>query len=211
MRVAWTETRNLMADTVDKAWRFMAYTAKSHERLKQAAGVKATGRKLEKPVFTYSLSWHPEQSPTKREMLKAADDSLKALGLEEHQVIISCHRDEPQPHVHLIVNRTHPLTGVAAKLSRSKCKLSDFARVFERKEGTDYCPAREENHQKRKAGKRTKHGDPVIVNAWAKSNNGKEFVAALEAEVTHWQTAIGVLSSLIATEKRSTPFVSLKA
>ena len=144
-------------------------------------------------------------------MLKAADDSLKALGLEEHQVIISCHRDEPQPHVHLIVNRTHPLTGVAAKLSRSKCKLLDFARVFERKEGTDYCPAREENHQKRKAGNRTKHGDPVIVNAWAKSNNGKEFVAALEAEVTHWQTAIGVLSSLIATEKRSTPFVSLKA
>ena len=182
MRVAWTETRNLMADTVDKAWRFMAYTAKSRERLKQAAGVKATGRKLEKPVFTYSLSWHPEQSPTKREMLQAADDSLKALGLEEHQVIISCHRDEPHSHVHLIVNRTHPLTGIAAKLSRSKRKLSDFARVFQRKEGTDYCPAREENYQKRKAGKRTKYGDPVIVNAWANSNSGKEFMAALEAE-----------------------------
>ena len=36
-RVAWTETLNLMADTAEKAWRFMAYTAQSHDRLKQAA------------------------------------------------------------------------------------------------------------------------------------------------------------------------------
>ena len=181
-RVAWTATLNLMADTAEKAWRFMAYTAQSHDRLKQAACVKNTGRILEKPVFTYSLSWHPEQSPTRREMMQAAKESLKRLGLEEHQTLIACHHDEPQPHIHMIVNRVHPLTGIAAKLSRSKRKLSDFARLFQRREGTDYCPAREDNHRKRQRGQQTKHGDPVIVKAWEASQNGRDFMTALQTE-----------------------------
>ena len=35
--------------------------------LKAAAGVKATGRKLTKPVFAYSLAWRPDEKPTKAE------------------------------------------------------------------------------------------------------------------------------------------------
>ena len=54
-RIAWTETLNMLTDCVDKAWKVMAYTAKSQARLKAASGQKMTGTKLKKPVFAYSL------------------------------------------------------------------------------------------------------------------------------------------------------------
>src|SRR5713101_7311188 len=71
----------------------------------------ATRRKLTKPVFAYSIAWHPGERPTKAEQLETARSSLEAQGLEEHQALILCHTDEPQAHVHVIVNRVHPVTG----------------------------------------------------------------------------------------------------
>ena len=44
-------------------------------------------------------------------MLSTALDSLKAQELEGYQAVILCHSDEPQQHVHVIVNRVHPETG----------------------------------------------------------------------------------------------------
>lgn len=181
-RVAWTHTRNMLTDCADKAWKVMAYTAKAQERLKEAAGKLRTGRKLEKPVFAYSLSWHPEQKPDKATMLKAAKLSLETLGLSDREAMISAHRDEPQPHIHIIVNRVHPVTGMAAKTSHSKRKLSDFAREWERKEGKVYCMQREENYEKRQKGQNTKYADPAYQKAWDQSENGEEFTAALVAK-----------------------------
>ncbi len=34
--------------------------------------MKATGRKLERPVYAYSLSWHPDERPTRAEQMEAA-------------------------------------------------------------------------------------------------------------------------------------------
>ena len=81
-RVAWTETLNLPTRDPDRAWRMMANTVRVQGVLKSVAGVKATGRKLEKPVLAYSLSWHPDERPTKAEQLAAAKESLRALGLD---------------------------------------------------------------------------------------------------------------------------------
>jgi hypothetical protein len=67
-----------------------------------------------------------------------------------------------------------------AKLKRTKRKLSDFALNYERKEGTMYCPKREENHAKREAGQTTKYGDPAIAKAWLNSHDGKGFKTELE-------------------------------
>lgn len=181
-RVAWTQTRNMLTDCVEKAWKVMAYTAKAHERLKEASGQKRTGRKLEKPVFAYSLSWHPEQKPDKETMLKAAQLSLEKLGLAEYEAMISAHRDEPQPHIHLIVNRIHPLTGIAAKINHSKRKLSDFAREWEHSKGKVYCMEREKNHQKRLEGQNTKHIDPAYALAWNASKDAKGFADTLAAK-----------------------------
>ena len=104
-RVAWTQTVNLPTDDAERGWRMMATTAMKADELKAAAGIKATGRKLTKPALAYSLSWHPDEAPTKAEQVEAAQETLKLLGLGEHQALIVCHTDEPQPHVHVIVNR----------------------------------------------------------------------------------------------------------
>ncbi len=179
-RIAWTETLNMLTDCVDKAWKVMTYTAKSQSRLKKASGQKATGNKLKKPVFAYSLSWHPEQTPGRETMLSAAKESLEKLGLSEHQVMIAAHCDQPQPHIHLVVNTVHPVTGMVADLKYTKRKLSDFARDFQRREGTNYCPKREENYTERQAKLQTKYADPIIEEAWKNARNGEDFVSTLK-------------------------------
>jgi hypothetical protein len=158
----------------------MAYTAKSAKRLKEASGQVATGAKLKKAVFAYSLAWHPEQSPTKAEMLDAAKESLKAIGLEEHEAMVVEHLDEPHPHLHVVASKIHPLTGMVAKLKYTKRKLSEFAYQLERKEGKMYCPQRQENRSKRERGEKTKHVEPAVAEAWQLSNSGDEFISKLE-------------------------------
>ena len=81
VRIGWIVTTNLPTDNPERGWKIMAHTALAAEELKAAIGAKTTGRKLTKPVFAYSLSWHPGQNPTKEEQLEAARDSLKVLGL----------------------------------------------------------------------------------------------------------------------------------
>ncbi len=95
------------------------------------------------------------------------------------------HRDEPQKHVHIIVNRVHPVTGLAVSLSNSKRKLSDFAREYEQEHGKIYCEQREENYQKRKKGEKTKYHEVAIAKAWAASKDGKTFAQALKEVGCH--------------------------
>ena len=151
-RVAWTETVNLRTSDPEKAWRIMVATAENQAALKQAAGMKMTGRKLTKPVYTYSLAWHPEQKPSQAEMLEAAKETLDVLKMDEHQALIVCHNDTAHPHVHVIVNRVHPETGLAAKTSQDRLKLSRWAEAYERAGGKIYCEERVVNNAKRDQG-----------------------------------------------------------
>ena len=152
-RVEWTETRNLATSEGERAGRIMAATAEAAPELKRLAGGAATGRKLEKPVCHYSLNWAKDEKPDRQEMLRVAEGSLKALGMERHQALIVSHRDG-QPHVHVIANRVEPESGKAAGLSRSKLKLSKWAEGYEREQGKIRCPARERNNARRGQGKR---------------------------------------------------------
>ena len=131
----------------------MAATAEASPELKRLAGVAATGRKLEKPVCHYSLSWAKDEKPDRQEMRWAAQESLKALGMERHQALVVSHRDG-QPHVHVIANRVDPESGKAAGLNRSKLKLSKWAEEYERGQGKIRCPQRERNNARRGQGKR---------------------------------------------------------
>ena len=112
--------------------------AEAGPELKHLAGRAATGRKLEKPVCHYSLSWAKDERPDRQEMKRAAAESLKALGLERHQTLIVSHRDG-QSHVHVIANRVDPESGKAAGLSRSKLRLSKWAEDYEREQLVKDC------------------------------------------------------------------------
>ncbi len=110
-RVAWTETRNTRSEDPEAAVGEMLRTAADASHLKAAAGLARNGRPLQKPVKTLSLSWAPGMRPSKQDMLAAADDFLKAMGWTEHQTLIVAHRDTVHAHIHLLINRVHPLTG----------------------------------------------------------------------------------------------------
>jgi len=83
-RLAWVETRNLATNEPEVAWRVMAATAMDQARLKEAAGIKKTGRKSKKSVLHFSLSWHEEEGEllSREEMLRAASGAIAALGGE---------------------------------------------------------------------------------------------------------------------------------
>lgn len=148
-RVAWTETVNLRTANPDRAIRVMAATAMDRDALKLAAGIGAGGRSSDKVVQTYSLAWHPEQQPSKAEMVEAARESLDVLGLSEHQALIVCHTDEPHSHVHVIVNRVSPADGRLASTSQEKLKLSRWAEAWETRHGKVYCDERVTNNAER--------------------------------------------------------------
>ncbi|WP_165784552.1 relaxase/mobilization nuclease domain-containing protein [Zhengella mangrovi] len=170
-RVGFTATRNLPTTDPDKALRCMSWLSANAHNVRQAAVAAAAkaagmgyadyvrranpfrGRQGSKPVYTLSLAWHPtkDRTPSRADMLKAADEVLTALGLEDRQALIVQHTDTAHPHVHLIVNRISPINGKYASVSNDWLKLSWWAMQHERKTGFILCHERVFNWEQRHA------------------------------------------------------------
>jgi|GEM_PF-1455620 len=184
-RVAFTHTENVPTNDPEKALKWMAFTAMHANDLKRESGGRVTSHSCGKPVFTFSLAWHPEQEPNKHEMVGAGRTALEALGLEKHEALMVSHTDRPHPHMHVIVNVVDPETGKAHSLSYSKTKLSDWAENYEREHGKIYCDQRVENNQKRQQGEYVKYREPEvdlkteITELYRQSDSGAAFQAGL--------------------------------
>ncbi|MCP4374526.1 MAG: relaxase/mobilization nuclease domain-containing protein, partial [Deltaproteobacteria bacterium] len=163
-RVEFTQTQNLHTDDPEMAWKMMAYTAMNQNEIKKAAGVKNTGNKAKTSVYSYSLSWKPsdtfkdkpQPNPSIEEMIKAGLDTLKLMGLHEHESMIVGHNDTDHSHIHVIVNRVHPETGIVDTHSNDKLKLSKWAEKHERERGQILCQTRAENNERRRNGEYVK-------------------------------------------------------
>jgi hypothetical protein len=106
-RVEWMAFNNLAVDHPDAAWRVMAATARQQDDIKRRAGQSVAGNKSDQVVFHYSLAWHPDEKSglSQAEMIRAANESLTALGARGHQSAIIAHNDTAHPHVHVVVKR----------------------------------------------------------------------------------------------------------
>lgn len=151
-RVAFTHTENLPTDDPELALRYMAFTAMRQAELKARSGAARTGRKLAQSVYAYSLSWSPDETPSREDMVQAARETVKLLGLTGHELLFVCHSDEPHPHIHIIANRVNPETGLAAKLAKDHLILSRWAEAYEKEQGEIRCEQRVENNAKRRSG-----------------------------------------------------------
>lgn len=160
-RVAWTSTRNLATTNPHAAWRVMAATAMDQGRLKQAAGVKSTGRKSVDSVLHMTLSWHPEEADglSKDEMMRAAHGAIRAIGAEDRQALFVSHDDEPQPHIHILINRVSPTDGRMLPSSKEKLNLSRWAQEYEQERGEVLCEQRVINNAARDRDEYTR-GEP---------------------------------------------------
>jgi hypothetical protein len=169
-RVEFVHTHNLPTADGWKAIKWMAHTAMRQDELKRAAiargeDISLKGRKSQYPVYAYSLSWHPEQEPSREEMIAAATASLEANDLDKgYEVLMVAHNDEPQPHIHVIVNRVHPENGIMAPLSNDHLKLSRWAEAYERDAGKIYCEQRVENNRRRREGAYVKDTRSVLMS-----------------------------------------------
>lgn len=202
-RVGFTETRNLASQDPMKALRQMAFTAAHAHEIRVAAVAAAAkvaglsydayvqqanpfrGRKGEKPVYTLSLAWQPgDADATKETMLKAADEVRHVLGLKDHQCLIIQHTDTKHPHIHLVFNRVHPVTGKYASVANDRLKLSEWALDWEKRHGRIVCPAREPNHQQRDDNRVKKAEARAAGDQTAKAGYVKSTPAARDGRST---------------------------
>lgn len=57
--------------------------------------------------------------------------SLEAIGAEEHQAVAVCHNDREHKHIHLVINRIHPVTAKPLDEFRDLIKLEKYMRSIE--------------------------------------------------------------------------------
>lgn len=171
-RVAFTHTLNLSTNDPHKAINEMCWTADNADRLKAQAGTKSTGRKLEKPVYAFSLSWHEDDKPTQLQMMEAGQGALKALKMDHLQCVMVAHNDTRHPHIHLIVNRIDPDTGKAHGLNKDQLVLSKWAERYEREHGKTWCAERVKNNAAREKAAREK-SQGKLKSAFVKDKTGQ--------------------------------------
>ena len=137
-RVAWTASRNLGTDEPELAAALMQATAR------QSAMVQVPAYHM-----TISFDHHDQVSPD--QMQAIADKLLKDLGLAEYQTLMVSHRDRAHAHLHVMVNRIHPETGVAWERWQDRPIIERGLREQERAFGLREVPGRLHQIDGRKA------------------------------------------------------------
>ena len=85
--------------------------SETHEEQKEEMIALAEGAPLSRdPISHYMLSWREGETPTAAQVEKAVDTVLRELGLKDHQCIFGLHNDTDNMHLHISVNRIHPVT-----------------------------------------------------------------------------------------------------
>jgi Relaxase/Mobilisation nuclease domain len=128
-RVAWSTSRNLPTDDPELAGKIMRATAAQNVRAQQ-------------PVYHLALSFDPKDAVDRVAMERVADRVLAALDLQRHQVLIVSHRDREHPHVHLLINRVHPDTGLVWNRWQDRAVVQQVLRDEERALGLRIVPGR---------------------------------------------------------------------
>lgn len=130
-RVAWVESTGVVRDvdgaaSVGRAARVMEATAELNPRCTS-------------PCYHVSISFDPSDLPggvsdpaARETMLSVAGQTLRDLGLAEHQAVVVAHGDRDHPHLHLMVNRVHPETGRAWDRWQDRVRIERSLRAQER-------------------------------------------------------------------------------
>ncbi len=93
-------------------------TALHADRLKELAGIPAKQRnkRIKTPVLHRLISYPPDYVPTHDEICADVFSHVQALGLEHQETVWACHNDNGHHHVHLIISKVDPRTGLAVKM-----------------------------------------------------------------------------------------------
>jgi hypothetical protein len=98
---------------------------------RQLYAVAAKNTRVTEPVLHLVVSWPEFERPSDQDIFWAGRRVLKALNLQEHQSIMAIHGDTDNIHVHIEVNRVHPITFRAQPLPWLHKTLHREARYIE--------------------------------------------------------------------------------
>lgn len=90
---------------------------------------------VQHPAAHIVLSWHKTEKPSDSAMISAARLVMIDFGAALHQMVIAVHRDRPNPHVHIVLNRVHPVAGKALPLWQDYLRLERACRRVEARMG----------------------------------------------------------------------------
>ncbi len=79
----------------------------------------AAKRKTADPIMHIVVSFHEHEEPTPAQVDEAVQLMLTELGLDGHQCVYGLHRDTENTHIHIAINRTHPVTERVIKVEYS--------------------------------------------------------------------------------------------
>lgn len=70
------------------------------------------------PVDHWVISWQSDEEPTIQQIHEAARLFAKEMGIEDHQIIYGAHKNTDNVHLHLAINRVHPITEKVVKINK---------------------------------------------------------------------------------------------
>lgn len=150
-RVSWCELRNLMVDNPRLAPALMRATATKSKR-------------VQSPVYHYVVSWHKNEAPSDDFMKQVADTTCSDLELDDYQRIYIAHDDTDHRHVHIVVNRVHPETGVAWRTSQDYARIEQSLRRQAESHGLAFVPGRH-NTRSNSVGRYRRPSTPELRRA----------------------------------------------
>jgi hypothetical protein len=137
-----TAERVLFAEPINVALGIGSTADEMQDATARSLRMRKRGQKPDRLAFHFVLSWHPDDRPTLAHMSATAREALSALGLSEHQALVVGHDDNGKPHVHVMANVLHPVTGKAAKLGWRYRTMSRWAADYEKRQGIIRCTRR---------------------------------------------------------------------
>lgn len=126
-RCAWVLAQNLPTDDPMLAADYMAATAELSRRCANACA-------------HISINWRADEAPSPEIMQDIARRTLTMAGLAEHQALVMGHGDKPHRHLHMMINRVHPVTGRAWSESYSKRRFDRIMKQLAEDYGFIHVP-----------------------------------------------------------------------
>lgn len=134
-RVGWIDTLGSPTADPELTMRIMQGLVADADIIKARSGIGTGGRKLKTAYGHFMVGWPPGEAPPIDGQRAACRSMARALGLEDHLVILIGHTDIKQHHVHAIACKINGDTGRANNLKFSHQMLSAWALDWERSHG----------------------------------------------------------------------------
>ena len=84
------------------------------------------------PIEHYILSWRADEHPTPAQVEEALDILVDEMQVQDHQVVYGLHADTDNTHLHVVINRVHPVPDIHPKTRELRFRVVKINRGFDR-------------------------------------------------------------------------------